>query len=109
MSSGILQNQFIEFTNDLLLLTGGTAIRSIYVRESYETVTKLIADKMIKEGVKRFVVTGTPGIGKTIYLHTSYGCYSQDRLVLIIMLRERYISSQSMGGYTPFKVIKQCP
>ena len=69
MSAGQLQNQFIEFTNDLLLLTGDTDIRSIYVRESYETVTALISDAMTKENVTSFVVTGTPGIGKSIYLH----------------------------------------
>ena len=69
LSSGILQNHFIEFTNDLLLLTRGAAIRSIYVRESYETVTALISDAMTKKKIKNFVVTGTMGIGKSIYLH----------------------------------------
>ena len=68
MSNGKLHNQFIEFESDLELLTDSTAIRNIYVRESYETVTTLISDA-IKMKVKRFVVTGTPGIGKTVYLH----------------------------------------
>ena len=69
LSNGKLQNDFIEFTNDVKLLTNHIIVKNIYVRESYKTITALIADKMIKEGVKRFVVTGTPGIGKSIYLH----------------------------------------
>ena len=67
--AGKLQNQFIEFENDLQLLTFRSAIKRIYVRESYETVTALISDAMTKKNIKNFVVTGTPGIGKTIYLH----------------------------------------
>ena len=69
LSSGQLQNQFIEFKNGLKLVTLRTAIRSIYLRESYKTVTALISDAMTKENVTSFLVTGTPGIGKTIYLH----------------------------------------
>ena len=69
LSQGQLQNQFIEFANDLKLLTSGTVTKSIYVRESYETVTKLISDAMTKEEIRNFVVTGTMGIGKTFYLH----------------------------------------
>ena len=46
-----------------------SAIRRIYVRESYETLTTLICDAMTKKKMKNFVVTGTPGIGKTIYLY----------------------------------------
>ena len=68
LSQGVHRNQFIEFANDLTLLTDGTAIGNIYVRESYKTVTTLISDA-IKEKIKKFVVTGTPGIGKTIFLH----------------------------------------
>ena len=69
MSNGKLENDFIEFASDLELLTNDVAVKNIYVRESYKTLTTLIADAMIKEGIKGFVVTGTPGIGKTIYLH----------------------------------------
>ena len=68
-SNGKLQNDFIEFTNDIKLLTNHIIVKNIYVRESYKTITALMADKMIKEGVRRFVVTGTPGIGKTVFLH----------------------------------------
>ena len=50
-------------------MTLRTAIRSIYVRESYEMVTKLISDAMTKEKVASFVVTGTMGVGKTFHLH----------------------------------------
>ena len=60
--NGKLHIQFNEFESDLELLTDGTAIRNIYVRESYETVTTLISDAM-KMKVIRFVVSGTPGIG----------------------------------------------
>ena len=69
LSNGKLRNEFIEFTNGLKLFTNRITVKSIYVRESYKTVTKLISDAMIKEDVRNFVVTGTPGIGKTFYLH----------------------------------------
>ena len=70
MSQGILQNQFIEFANDLQLFTdGATTTKSIFVRESYETVTAFISDAMTKKNIRKFVVTGTMGIGKTFYLH----------------------------------------
>ena len=69
LSNGNLQNHFIEFTRDLKLMTNHMIVKGIYIRESYKTITTLIADAMIKEDVKRFVVMGTPGIGKTIFLH----------------------------------------
>eukprot|EP00595_Chromulina_sp_UTEXLB2642_P003303 CAMPEP_0196764974 /NCGR_PEP_ID=MMETSP1095-20130614/7311_1 /TAXON_ID=96789 ORGANISM="Chromulina nebulosa, Strain UTEXLB2642" /NCGR_SAMPLE_ID=MMETSP1095 /ASSEMBLY_ACC=CAM_ASM_000446 /LENGTH=349 /DNA_ID=CAMNT_0042122019 /DNA_START=416 /DNA_END=1465 /DNA_ORIENTATION=- len=69
LSKGKLQDNFIEIPNNIQLLTDSTVIKSIYVRESYKAVTALISDAMIKENVKKIVVTGTPGIGKTIYLH----------------------------------------
>ena len=69
MSNGNLQNEFIEFRSNLGLLTNRMVVKSIYVRESYKTLTKLISDAFTEEGVKSFVVTGTPGIGKTIFLH----------------------------------------
>ena len=43
-------------------------LESIYVRQDYFDIFELIFGN-IKAGIDRFVVTGTPGIGKTIFLY----------------------------------------
>ena len=101
MSSGILQNHFIEFTNDLLLLSGDTDIRSIYVRESYETVTALISDAMVKKKIRKFVVTGTPGIGKSIYLHYFlWLLFTRQTNINNNVDRKIYLQTDNLGIYS---------
>jgi len=69
LSQGELKDEFLVLPKKTPLLLGKIVIQSLFIRESYKRITTLIVDAMTKKNIKRFIVTGTPGIGKSIFLH----------------------------------------
>eukprot|EP01038_Epipyxis_sp_PR26KG_P017743 gene17743-24731_t len=75
IKSSTIKDNFLEFSTRHTLFTSDTRIQSLYIRSDYVEVFKLIKNHvnevrlMDAEDIIHIVVTGTPGIGKSLFAY----------------------------------------
>mmetsp|Transcript_14956 Transcript_14956/g.13513 ORF Transcript_14956/g.13513 Transcript_14956/m.13513 type:complete len:569 (+) Transcript_14956:44-1750(+) len=69
LENAVEDNKFLTFPRSELYLITYSTVQKLFIRESYETVFNYIKSDIEYDNLQRFLVTGTPGIGKSVFAY----------------------------------------